>query len=116
MDKPKLEYNKNITEFFNIKDLMQNAYDKYPDFVGEGWTVDEIQAFADKYALRMELKYEENDTVAPGTVIKQSRTGKIVNGATFYITLAKEVTPKPTPQQADDKEEGAKPENKENKQ
>ena len=33
MDKPKLEYNKNITEFFNIKDLMQNAYDKYPDNV-----------------------------------------------------------------------------------
>ena len=33
MDKPKLEYNKNITEFFNIKDLMQNAYDKYPNNV-----------------------------------------------------------------------------------
>lgn len=93
-----------------------DAYDQYPDFVGEGWTVDEIQAFADKYALKMELKYEENGSVAPGTVIKQSRTGKIVNGATFYITLAKEVTPTPTPQQNDDKEEGAKPENKENKQ
>lgn len=93
-----------------------DAYDQYPDFVGEGWTVDEIQAFADKYALRMELKYEEDGSVAPGTVIKQSRTGKIVNGATFYITLAKEVTPKPTPEPTSDKQEGAKTENQEKTQ
>jgi serine/threonine-protein kinase len=93
-----------------------DAYDQYPDFVGEGWTIDEIQAFADKYELRMEIKYEEDGSVAPGTVIKQSRTGKIVNGATFYITLAKEVTQKETPQLSS--EEGAKPENtnQENKQ
>ena len=31
MEKRKLEFNKNITEFYNIKDLMQSAYDKYPE-------------------------------------------------------------------------------------
>lgn len=68
-----------------------DAYDQYPDFVAEGWTVEEIQEFAEKYELDFTVKYEETDEFPPGTVIKQSRTGKIVNKATFFIVIAKEV-------------------------
>lgn len=88
-----------------------DAYDQYPDFVAEGWTLEEIQEFAEKYELDFTVKYEETDEFPPGTVIKQSRTGKIVNKATFFIVIAKKVeTPVETPE-----DEGGQPgENTEN--
>ena len=79
-----------------------DAYAVYPDFVGEGWTIDMIQEFAEKYELVLDIKYTESDEYPVGTVIKQSRTGKIVNGASLTITVTKEVTPKPVEEPEDD--------------
>ena len=68
-----------------------DAYEQYPDFVSEGWTLAEIQEFAEKYQLNLDIKYSESDEYPVGTVIKQSRTGKIVNGASLTITVTKAI-------------------------
>ena len=71
-----------------------DAYENYPDFVAEGWSVDEINAFAEKFSLKVTIKEKETSEYPAGTIIAQSRTGKIVNGATITITVAKEPTKK----------------------
>ena len=66
-----------------------DAYDQYPDFVAEGWTVDEVKEFAKKYSLKFDIDYVESTEYPDGTIIKQSRTGKIVNGASLTITVTR---------------------------
>ena len=92
-----------------------DAYEQYPDFVAEGWTLDEIKEFADKYSLTLDIKYVESDQYPVGTVIKQSRTGKIVNGASLTITATKEVSvPVQEPDQPNNEEPTNNNENQEN--
>lgn len=74
-----------------------DAYENYPDFVAEGWSMDEINAFAEKFNLKVTVKEQETSDYPAGTIIKQSRTGKIVNGATITITVAKTPTKKEEP-------------------
>ena len=66
---------------------------KYPDFVKEKWTIDEIKSFADKYGLILTIREEETNSYKPGTILKQSREAKseIVRGAPLTITIAKEM-------------------------
>ena len=64
-----------------------NVYEQYPDFVKEGWTVGEVEEFAKKYNLVLDIKYVESTEYADGTIINQSRTGKIVEGASLTITV-----------------------------
>lgn len=66
-----------------------DAYDQYPDFVAEGWIVDEVEEFAKKYSLKFYIDYVESTEYPDGTIIKQSRTGKIVNGASLTITVTR---------------------------
>ena len=73
------------------------AYDGYPDFVAEGWTVEDIKnVFAEKYEITVNVKEEERDDVPPGTVVAQSRPAKskIYNRVSLTITVAKEPTKK----------------------
>jgi len=69
-----------------------DAYENYPDFVAEGWTIEEINEFAEKYSLKVTIKEEETASYAAGTIIRQSRTGKILKGANITITIAKKPT------------------------
>ena len=90
--------------------VVPNAYDKYPDFVGEGWSIDAVQEFAEKYELILDIKYSESSDYPVGTIIKQSREkdSKIVNGAYLTITVTKEPAPKveePEPTEEEEKEE-----------
>lgn len=73
-----------------------NAYDKYPDFVGEGWSVDAVKEFAEKYELFFDVKYVESSEYPAGTIIAQSREkdSKIVSKAYLTITVTKEPAPK----------------------
>ncbi len=66
---------------------------KYPDFIKEKWSLDEIKSFADKYELILTIREEETNDYKPGTIIKQSRPAKseIVRKAPLTITIAKEV-------------------------
>lgn len=66
-----------------------NAYEQYPDFVAEGWTIEDVKTFADKYELALDIRYEVNANLPEGSIVKQSRTGKIVNNTTLIITVVK---------------------------
>ena len=45
---------------------------KYPDFT-HGFTIATITEFAEKHELSLDIKYQENSSVAEGTILKQSR-------------------------------------------
>ena len=68
-----------------------DAYENYPDFVKEGWGMDQLNEFVEKYSLKLTIKEEETDEYPEGTIIKQSRDSnvKIVKGAYLTITIAK---------------------------
>lgn len=67
-----------------------DIYDKYPDFVLENWTVEEVEDFAVTYGLILEKKYQQTTSYEPGKIIRQNRLAdtKIVSGATLTITIA----------------------------
>lgn len=74
-----------------------------PDMVGEEWTVDDVQAFCDKYGLILSIEKEPTTEAPEGKVLTQSRSPKtpIIKGSKFKITVAEtpviESTPTPTP-------------------
>lgn len=109
-EKKEVENKENITEYTIIEQSLP-AGDKisegdtitlyipdiitqYPDFVFEGWTVDDITIFCEEYGLTLTIDYKETNDHAPGTVIGQSRGAgvRVVSGVTLKITVAKEVS------------------------
>jgi len=68
-----------------------NIIDGYPDFVEDGWSLEEVQTFCDKYGITLKVNYEETLQYTEGMVISQSRTpdSPIVKGATLKVTVAK---------------------------
>ena len=79
-----------------------NIVDEFPDMAGEGWNINDVQAFCDKYELVLEKTEQQTNAYAPGTVISQSRTAgtTIIRGTTLRVTVAvkPKEEPKPTPQ------------------
>ena len=63
----------------------------YPDFVTEGWTVDNVQKFCDEHGVTLNVKYEETDSYPEGTIISQSRVvgTKVIENTPLNITVAK---------------------------
>ena len=68
------------------------VYEEYPDFVGEEWIVSDIEEFCNKNNIKLTIEYEETNQYTPGKIIRQSRTGRIVSGATLKIVVAKEIS------------------------
>lgn len=62
---------------------------KYPDFVADGYTIEEAQSFCDDYGVTLKIEYEVSDE-PEGTILKQKRMAgtKVVSGATQIITVA----------------------------
>ena len=79
--------------------------DQYPDFKTEEYTLDEVRAFCEKYNLTLSIVYEETNDYDEGTIIKQSRTGKITPGATLKITVAKKLQEEQTNQETEKEEQ-----------
>lgn len=69
-----------------------NIYEMYPDMVGEGWTIDDVKAFATKYELVLTIIEQKTSEVPAGTLIYQSRTvnDRIIKGASLKVTVAVE--------------------------
>ena len=88
-----------------------DAYDKYPDFVSEGWTLADIEVFCDKYGITLVPKYEISENYPEGTVIYQSRSGKIMTGVTLNITVTKAMPDITNPGGPTEPEEPEEPEN-----
>ena len=66
-----------------------DAYELYPDFVGEGWSKEDIEKFAEKYSLTVEFKTKESGE-PDGKIIGQGREAgsRIVEGTKLYIYVA----------------------------
>lgn len=73
-----------------------DIFEGYPDMQAEGWTLEDVEAFAKKYNLILTVEYEENSQFAKGMVIRQSRAPKtpIVSNMSFKVVIAKESTSK----------------------
>ncbi len=67
---------------------------KYPNFVEEKWTAEEVQAFADKYKIILTISYKETADYPEGTIISQSRAAKteVLENSTLKIVVAKAIT------------------------
>lgn len=65
---------------------------KYPDFVADGYTVEEVEDFAEDYGINLTITYQETTEYEPGTIIAQNRAAgsTVVSGARLTITVAKE--------------------------
>ena len=66
---------------------------EYPDFTSNTYTLKDIEAFAEKYELELNVVYEETADYAAGDIISQSREAgsKVINGMTLKIVIATEV-------------------------
>lgn len=63
---------------------------EYPNFVAEGWSLEDIKAFANEYKINLTIEYKEDSNYAEGTIISQSREPKsrVMAGATLKIVVA----------------------------
>lgn len=75
-------------------------YVEYPDFLGENYTEEQAQAWADQNGVELEITYRETSDVEPGMILSQSRAAgtKVNTNVPLRITVAKapEVTPSPS--------------------
>ena len=64
---------------------------KYPNFLEEEYTLEEVEDFAKDNGLDLKVNYEETNEFPEGAIIKQSReaNSKVVVGATLRVTVAK---------------------------
>ena len=64
--------------------------EKYPDFVGEKWTIEKVQSWANEKGVLLVITYQETSD-GDGSIIGQSRgTGDVVvSGAKLEITVSK---------------------------
>ena len=75
---------------------------KYPDFTN-GFTLLQIEDFAEKHGINLQINYETNNNVAEGTILSQSREkdSVVAKGAILVITVSKKeeiiVQPEETP-------------------
>ena len=83
-----------VTKGDTVKLIVPNIINEYPDFVGEAWSMADIQKFCEQYELILTIDYEERGDVPAGTVVAQSRVAKskIVNGMSLKITVASKPT------------------------
>ena len=78
-----VKYGSNITLYVPELEIL------YPDFTS-GYTVEQVQEFATKYKINLEIKYETNSLLPSGTIMNQSRPSKSVvkEGVPLTITVA----------------------------
>ncbi len=72
--------------------------DEYPDMSGEGWNIDDVEAFCSKYGITLQTKIQEAAGYEEGKVISQSRSAgsPIVKGTSLTVVIAKKPTEKPS--------------------
>jgi len=77
----------------------------YPDFVMEGYTLEQVQTFCEDNGIVLQVTEKETNDYKENSIISQSRTSgtKVVKGVTLRITVAKKMPVVETPK--DDKEE-----------
>lgn len=79
-----------------------NIQTKYPDFIKEGWSKDDVQAFCDKYGINLTVEEQQvyaSSNYKNGEIINVTRAAgsTIIKGTSLKITIAKVVKDTPTP-------------------
>ena len=69
--------------------------EKFPDFVGEGYSIDDVRAFCDEYELNCTYTEDETDYVAEGKITYQSRKADTTVAKGSNLTVKYAVKPKP---------------------
>lgn len=87
-----------VKEGDEITLFIPNIMDTFPDMNAEGWTLSDVEAFANKYQLKLSVQYQETTQYEEGRVISQSRTvgSQIYEGTSLRIVVAKPPEAKPT--------------------
>lgn len=82
-----------VSEGATVTFYIPDIEELYPDFTTGDYTLTEIENFAKKYNLKLTVKYVDTEDYDAGTIMSQSRSAnsRIVSGATFTITIAREV-------------------------
>lgn len=73
--------------------------EEFPDMQGKNWSLEDAQAFADKYGLSLSVEYQGvRDSNLIGKVIGQSRAAgsPLVKGSKLTVTIGKQADPEPT--------------------
>ena len=71
--------------------------EKFPDFVAEGYTIDDVRAFCDENELNCTYTEEETEVFAEGKIVYQSRKADTVVAKGSNLTVRYAVKPKPKP-------------------
>jgi len=71
-----------------------DVIETFPNMVLEGWTIDDVEAFAKKYSLNLETTYQETSSYQEGKILSQSRAAgtEIISNTTLSVTVAKTPT------------------------
>ena len=88
-----------------------DAYEEYPDFVNEDWSLSDIEAFCEKYSIKLNVVYQETEDYEDGKIMRQSRAAKdrIVEGASLKITVAKAIKQQQEPTTDDNTDQNEQP-------
>ncbi len=80
---------------------------KYPDFT-DGYTLLQIEDFAEKHELNLQIKYKTDDSLPEDTIIEQDRAkdSDVAPGATLTITVSQKSQIVETPEDGTNSGEG----------
>ena len=69
----------------------------FPDMAGNGWTLDDVQAFASKYNLNLNIAYQKTNAYQEGKVVDQSRApgSPLTKGTNITVTIAQKADEQP---------------------
>ena len=97
-----IEAGEKISEGETITLYVPKLDNKYPDFVNENYSVEEVENFCSEYGVTLTKKEVETTEYAAGSIIYQSRAAgtTVVSGAKLTIHIA--VAPSETPNNPDD--------------
>ena len=97
-----IEAGEKISEGETITLYVPKLDNKYPDFVNENYSVEEVENFCSEYGVTLTKKEVETTEHAAGSIIYQSRAAgtTVVSGAKLTIHIA--VAPSETPDNPDD--------------
>ena len=97
-----IEAGEKISEGETITLYVPKLDNKYPDFVNENYSVEEVENFCSEYRVTLTKKEVETTEYAAGSIIYQSRAAgtTVVSGAKITIHIA--VAPSETPDNPDD--------------
>lgn len=97
-----IEAGEKISEGSSITLYVPKLDNKYPDFVNENYSVEEVENFCSEYGVTLTKKEVETTEYPAGSIIYQSRAAgtTVVSGAKITIHIA--LAPSETPENPDD--------------